>query len=162
MEVDEGWLPRLSPGGQHLSSAFLRTCVTVLKGIEAPGMALQLLCGMAYCVLLLDGASSFQLVAGWKNSAFSDVPVQLPSLTLPPPFPSPLSPFLFQQRQGRGDPGGMNRKNHFSSFYFPIASCAAELKIRNFISKSISTLAWPTEQSQTFPFQFRYLLLALF
>lgn len=161
MEVDKGWLPRLSPGGQYLSYAFLRRRITVVKWLEAQGMALQLLCGMVYCVLLLGWCRLLPDGSRLEELCLFRCP-NLVALTLPPSFPSHLPPFLFQQRQGRGNPEAMKRKNHFSPFYFPIASCAAELKICNFISKSISTLAWPTEQSQTLPFQFRSLLLALF
>jgi len=126
---------------------------------RGPGDALY--CGMVYCMLLLGWCKLLPDGSRLEELCLFRCP-SLGALTLPPSFPFHLSPFLFQQRQRRGNPGGTKRKNHFSSFYFPIASCAAELKICNFISKSISTLAWPTEQSQTLPSQFRSLLLALF
>lgn len=103
-------------------------------------------------------------IRGWQNLSPSEVH---PSLS--PHAPS-LSSHLFSfpaptgqcGDQGEDIPEGWKEENHSTSFYFLIASCAAELKICNLASKSISTPAWPTEQSQTIQFQFKSLLLALF
>lgn len=84
------------------------------------------------------------------------------SFLLLSPFPLFFSNWRVWETRERRSWRDEKERTILVPFISPIASCAAELKICNLVSKSISTPAWPTEQSQTIQFQFKSSLLALF
>lgn len=135
-------------GGRWFSSSFVEgfTCVPLLSR----------------CKLLQDAG---RLICQRLKELYPFRSPNLAFLTMSPsfsPFPLFFSNWRMWETRERRSWRDEKKRTISVPFIPPIASCAAELKICNLVSKSISTLSWPTEQSQTIQFQFKSLLLALF
>lgn len=137
-------IPKLSSCGPLFSLLKPYNCVQSGQGTE--GMTFYFLCDKVNLVPLLSRNNYVSMIGTDSSEAERLLPFRSPFQFLPAaPLFSPFFPNRGMWRQERGAPGGMKRENHFSSLYLPTASCAAELKIHNLVSKSISTSAWPTE-----------------
>lgn len=137
-------IPKLSSCGPLFGLIKPYNCVQSGQGTE--GMTFYFLCDKVNLVPLLSRNNYVSMIGTDSSEAERLLLFRSPFQCLPTALLfSPFFPTRGLWRQERGAPGGMKRENHFSSLYLHTASCAAELKIHNLVSKSISTSAWPTE-----------------
>lgn len=140
-------IPKLSSHSQLFS--LLKPYICVQSGQETEGMTFYFFCDKVNVVPLRSRNNCVSMLGtdSWEDERLLPFrsPFQLLStalLFLPFPFPSPVGECGDKREEFLE---GWREENHFSSLYLPTASCAAELKIYNLVSKSISTSAWPTE-----------------
>lgn len=148
--MGKGQLPKLSPGDQYPSYAYLRRHITVLnvdKSTEG-WFSSSFMEGFT-CVPLLSRCKLLQDIG---QTDLSEAERTLPfqkfqssfshqvSFLLVSPFPLFFSNWRMWETRERRSWRDEKERTILVPFISPIASCAAELKICNLVSKSISTL----------------------